>query len=62
MADSSIHPSIQGGGGNAVNRMVETQILDVEFWSVNTDSQALTKALSRNTLNVSQSVRQSVRQ
>jgi cell division protein FtsZ len=43
---------VGGGGGNAVNRMVETQILDVEFWSVNTDSQALTKALSRNTLNI----------
>ena len=37
---------VGGGGGNAVNRMVETNILGVEFWSVNTDSQALTKALS----------------
>ena len=43
---------VGGGGGNAVNRMVETNILGVEFWSVNTDSQALTKALSRNTLNI----------
>lgn len=49
---------VGGGGGNAVNRMVETNILGVEFWSVNTDAQALTKALSRNTLNIgSQSTR-----
>ena len=40
------------GGGGTPNRMVETNILGVEFWSVNTDSQALTKALSRNTLNI----------
>lgn len=30
-----------GGGGNAVNRMIESGIRGVEFWAVNTDAQAL---------------------
>jgi cell division protein FtsZ len=32
--------------------MVETNILGVEFWNVNTDAQALTKSLTPNTLNI----------
>ena len=32
---------VGGGGGNAVNRMVEEQLQGVEFISVNTDAQAL---------------------
>ncbi|HET7583391.1 MAG TPA: cell division protein FtsZ [Gemmatimonadaceae bacterium] len=32
---------IGGGGGNAVNRMIEEQLTGVEFVSVNTDAQAL---------------------
>ncbi|MEW5916023.1 MAG: cell division protein FtsZ [Gemmatimonadota bacterium] len=32
---------VGGGGGNAVNRMIEEQLLNVEFISVNCDSQAL---------------------
>ncbi|MFL5461557.1 MAG: cell division protein FtsZ, partial [Gemmatimonadales bacterium] len=32
---------VGGGGGNAVNRMIEDQLGGVEFISVNTDSQAL---------------------
>ncbi len=32
---------IGGGGGNAVNRMIEEQLTGVEFISVNTDAQAL---------------------
>ena len=32
---------VGGGGGNAVNRMIEEQLDGVEFISVNTDSQAL---------------------
>ncbi len=32
---------VGGGGGNAVNRMIEEQLQGVEFISVNTDSQAL---------------------
>jgi cell division protein FtsZ len=32
---------VGGGGGNAVNRMIEEQLTSVEFISVNTDAQAL---------------------
>jgi len=32
---------IGGGGGNAVNRMIEDQLESIEFISINTDSQAL---------------------
>ena len=32
---------IGGGGGNAVNRMIDEHLMSVEFISVNTDSQAL---------------------
>ena len=32
---------VGGGGGNAVNRMVESGVQGVEFISVNTDMQAL---------------------
>jgi cell division protein FtsZ len=37
---------VGGGGGNAVNRMIEEQLRGVEFISVNTDSQALTNSKS----------------
>jgi len=32
---------VGGGGGNAINRMIESQLESVEFISINTDSQAL---------------------
>ena len=32
---------VGGGGGNAVNRMIASDIVGVEFWSINTDAQAL---------------------
>lgn len=32
---------VGGGGGNAVNRMIESAVTGVEFWSINTDAQAL---------------------
>ena len=35
-----------GGGGNAVNRMIEERLEGVEFISVNTDSQALLSSKS----------------
>lgn len=35
---------VGGGGGNAVNRMIEDQMEGVEFISVNTDAQALTSS------------------
>lgn len=37
---------IGGGGGNAVNRMIEERLQGVEFISVNTDAQALTSSKS----------------
>ncbi len=44
IADSPIFPCVQvigvgGGGSNAVNRMIISELLGVEFWIVNTDSQ-----------------------
>jgi cell division protein FtsZ len=35
---------VGGGGGNAVNRMIDEQLQGVEFISVNTDAQALTRS------------------
>jgi cell division protein FtsZ len=35
---------VGGGGGNAVNRMVDTYVQDAEFVAVNTDKQALNKS------------------
>jgi len=32
---------VGGGGGNAVNRMIASEVTGVEFWAVNTDAQAL---------------------
>ena len=37
---------VGGGGGNAVNRMIDEQLQGVEFISVNTDSQALLSSKS----------------
>mmetsp|Transcript_10413 Transcript_10413/g.18851 ORF Transcript_10413/g.18851 Transcript_10413/m.18851 type:complete len:459 (+) Transcript_10413:34-1410(+) len=47
---------VGGGGGNAVNRMVETNIQGVQFWGINTDAQALTKSMAKNTLNIGRKV------
>ena len=35
---------VGGGGGNAVNRMIEEHLEGVEFISVNTDAQALLRS------------------
>ena len=37
---------VGGGGGNAVNRMIESDVRGVEFIAVNTDAQALTQSHS----------------
>ena len=47
---------IGGGGGNAVNQMVEASIEGVEFVSVNTDAQALKSFAGRSTLQIGSSV------
>ncbi|WOB42821.1 cell division protein FtsZ [Thermoleptolyngbya oregonensis NK1-22] len=43
---------VGGGGCNAINRMIASQVSGVEFWSVNTDAQALTNAATPNRLQV----------
>jgi hypothetical protein len=45
---------VGGGGGNAVNRMMEssTGVLGVELWAVNTDAQALSRSLAPKKLNI----------
>lgn len=43
---------VGGGGGNAVNRMIQTRIEGVSFWAINTDAQALAKSMAPNVLNI----------
>ncbi len=45
---------VGGGGGNAVNRMIASDVSGVEFWSINTDAQALTYASAINRLQMGQ--------
>jgi len=45
---------VGGGGGNAVNRMIASSVSGVEFWSINTDAQALAQASSINRLQMGQ--------
>ena len=47
---------IGGGGGNAVNQMVEANIDGVEFVSINTDAQALKSFNGKTTLQIGSSV------
>ncbi len=45
---------VGGGGSNAVNRMIASQISGIEFWSINTDAQALTQSAAPNRLQIGQ--------
>lgn len=45
---------VGGGGGNAVNRMIVEELGGVEFWSVNTDAQALTQSAAPQRLQIGQ--------
>lgn len=45
---------VGGGGGNAVNRMIASKVAGVEFWSINTDSQALNQSEATKQLQVGQ--------
>jgi cell division protein FtsZ len=45
---------VGGGGGNAVNRMIASNLIGVEFWSINTDSQALAQSSATKQLQVGQ--------
>lgn len=45
---------VGGGGCNAVNRMIASDVTGVEFWAINTDAQALAHAVTVNRLPVGQ--------
>ena len=45
---------VGGGGCNAVNRMIHSGLAGIEFWSVNTDAQALDNAAIANVLHIGQ--------
>ena len=43
---------VGGGGNNAVNRMIEANLTNVEFWAVNTDLQALQLSSAPNKIQI----------
>ncbi len=45
---------VGGSGGNAVNRMIASDVTGVEFWSINTDAQALTQSSALKRLQIGQ--------
>ncbi len=45
---------VGGGGGNAVNRMIASDVAGIEFWIINTDAQALTQASPSRRLQIGQ--------
>jgi cell division protein FtsZ len=45
---------VGGGGCNAVNRMIDSGLAGIEFWTVNTDAQALTHSATSNALQIGQ--------
>ncbi|MEM7554580.1 MAG: cell division protein FtsZ [Cyanobacteria bacterium P01_A01_bin.84] len=45
---------VGGGGGNAVNRMIASDVSGVEFWTINTDAQALSLASAPSRLQIGQ--------
>ncbi|MBO0351193.1 cell division protein FtsZ [Phormidium pseudopriestleyi FRX01] len=45
---------VGGGGCNAVNRMIASEVSGVEFWAVNTDAQALVQSTATKRLQVGQ--------
>ena len=45
---------VGGGGCNAVNRMIDSGLSGIEFWTVNTDAQALTYSATNNTMQLGQ--------
>lgn len=45
---------VGGGGCNAVNRMIDSGLAGIEFWTVNTDAQALTYSATTNAMQLGQ--------
>lgn len=43
---------VGGGGGNAVNRMIASQLTGVDFYAINTDMQALSRSQAQTTIQV----------
>lgn len=43
---------VGGGGGNAINHMIQSDIDGVSFWAINTDAQALDKSEASNRLQI----------
>jgi cell division protein FtsZ len=47
---------VGGGGCNAVNRMIDSQVSGIEFWAINTDAQALNHAQAPQKLQIGQKI------
>lgn len=45
---------VGGGGCNAVNRMIQSNVVGVEFWQINTDAQALAQSMGTYCLQIGQ--------
>ncbi|XTZ09633.1 MAG: cell division protein FtsZ [cyanobacterium endosymbiont of Rhopalodia yunnanensis] len=45
---------VGGGGCNAVNRMIESALIGIEFWAINTDAQALSQSAAPQRLQIGQ--------
>ena len=45
---------VGGGGCNAVNRMITGGVSGIEFWAINTDSQALVQSAAPQRLQIGQ--------
>lgn len=43
---------VGGGGSNAINRMIESSLGNVEFWAINTDAQALKMSSAENKIQI----------
>ena len=43
---------VGGGGCNAVDRMIESDLMGIEFWTMNTDAQALTQSSAPHRLQI----------
>jgi cell division protein FtsZ len=47
---------VGGGGCNAVNRMIDADVVGIEFWAINTDAQALNQAAAPQKLQIGQKI------
>ena len=47
---------VGGGGCNAVDRMIESNVSGIEFWAINTDAQALERASAQQKLQIGQKI------